>query len=192
MGKCLGMCLVGFEVWPWHEVRGRMLWEREKMVLSPSTFGFKKKLIPNWTSLVSEMSVTTPRNFPGRFPPTSEPKVRESQRSGSASPLFPTPSVKQWTGSEAGPRLVQVRAQRVFDSAFSSIRLTGTASPDRWEITDLDQWVIRSCLCPHFPLLISRWLFLFFSHLQKWGSGHLCVNHSLANGLGVDWGSPQE
>lgn len=113
MGECLGMCLVGFEVWPWHEVRGRMLWEREKMVLSPRAFGFKKELIPNWTSLVSEMSWTAPRNFPGRFPPTSEPEVRESQRSVSTSPLFPAPSVKQWTGSETGPRLVQVRALRV-------------------------------------------------------------------------------
>lgn len=45
----------------------------------------KKKLIPNWTSLVSEMSWAVPRNFPGRLPPTSEPEVRENQRSVSTS-----------------------------------------------------------------------------------------------------------
>lgn len=37
----MGMCLIVFEVWQWHGATGRILCEREKMVLSPSSFGLK-------------------------------------------------------------------------------------------------------------------------------------------------------
>jgi len=42
MGECLGMCSTVFEVWQWHRARGRMLCEREKTVLLPSTLGLKR------------------------------------------------------------------------------------------------------------------------------------------------------
>lgn len=127
------------------------------------------------------MSWAAPRNSSGRLPPMSEPWVRESEcLSLSVSTLtfissFISPwlflsflSVSEWVGSENGPRLVQMTAER----ALNSIRLAGATLTDRLKNHWLDQQVSRSFPWPCFPLFVFPGCSLFLSHLQKQGSDH--------------------
>lgn len=63
-GKYLRMYSVVFEVWHWHRARGRMICKRQKMVFSPSTLGFKKKM--NSFGLRNQLGSS--QEFPRKIP----------------------------------------------------------------------------------------------------------------------------